>query len=301
MGRMRHIKSVCICGSFRFYDEMVQLRNALQARGVICEWPMPGPRRAPQDMTTDEAREAITRHLERMDRAELIFLFNKGGYTGDSVVMEIGYAYAQRKPVYMLAPIQDPFLSSLVTAVVSIEELLHLVCPWQRELGVAASGLAQHLEMRLASEADLEGLVRLAVAFRDHLGQSTPSEADLRASIARLLQDAGTEFFLACGARGTPLGYVQARYRYSAWTCALEAELEDVFVLREARRCGVGLRLVTFAITRATARGCRAIGLNTNERNTEAVALYQRLGLRAERQRWQGGRQLWLTRSLLPG
>jgi len=32
------------------------------------------------------------------------------------------------------------------------------------------------------------------------------------------------------------LGYVQARYRYSAWTTGLEAELEDVFVIREARR-----------------------------------------------------------------
>jgi hypothetical protein len=40
--------SVCICGSFRFYEEMVQLRNALQARGALCEWPLPGPRRDPQ-------------------------------------------------------------------------------------------------------------------------------------------------------------------------------------------------------------------------------------------------------------
>jgi nucleoside 2-deoxyribosyltransferase len=63
-------------------------------------------------MTADEARDAITRHLERMDRAECIFVFNKDGYLGNSVVMEIGYAYAQRKPVYVLAPIQDPFLGS---------------------------------------------------------------------------------------------------------------------------------------------------------------------------------------------
>jgi hypothetical protein len=46
------------------------------------------------------------RHLERMDRAEIIFVFNKGGYAGNSVVMEIGYAYAQRKPVFVLAPSQ---------------------------------------------------------------------------------------------------------------------------------------------------------------------------------------------------
>jgi GNAT superfamily N-acetyltransferase len=58
----------------------------------------------------------------------------------------------------------------------------------------------------------------------------------------------------------------------SLWTSALEAELEDVFVVNEARRRGVGRRLVEFAIAHALARGCRAIGLNTNERNIGALA-----------------------------
>jgi nucleoside 2-deoxyribosyltransferase len=80
-------------------------------------------------MTADEARDAITQHLERMDRAACIFVFNKDGYLGNSVVMEIGYAYAQRKPVYALVPIHDPFLRPLVSAVVSVEELLQLVHP----------------------------------------------------------------------------------------------------------------------------------------------------------------------------
>jgi ribosomal protein S18 acetylase RimI-like enzyme len=135
------------------------------------------------------------------------------------------------------------------------------------------------------------------VVFRDHLGLVTPSEADFRASIALLLHDPSTEFLLAWSAPDTCLGYVQSRYRYSAWLSGLEAELEDVFVVREARRRGIGLQLVTFALERAVARGCRAIGLNTNECNTSAVALYQRLGFRAERMLWQGGRQLWFVKA----
>jgi ribosomal protein S18 acetylase RimI-like enzyme len=154
------------------------------------------------------------------------------------------------------------------------------------------------LTMRMASDVDLDPLVCLATAFRDHLGQSTPSDASFRKSIAILLQDTGTEFFLACDVRGAVLGYVQSRYRYSAWTSALEAEIEDVFVVHEARRCGVGLRLVEFAIARATDRGCRSIGLNTNERNAGALALYRKLGFVSERAHWEGGRQLWLQRSL---
>jgi len=78
-------------------------------------------------MATDEARDAIMQHLERMDRAEIIFVFNKDGYIGNSVVMEIGYAYAQHKPIYALAPLHDAFLMPLVSAVVSLEELMQLV------------------------------------------------------------------------------------------------------------------------------------------------------------------------------
>src|SRR5262245_30596732 len=155
--------------------------------------------------------------------------------------------------------------------------------------------------IHIASEADLSALVRLAVAFRDHVGQSTPSAEEFCSSIALLLHEASTEFFLASTPTGVAVGYVQCRYRYSAWLLALEAELEDVFVVREARRCGVRQRLVTFAIERTIAKGCRSLGLSTNERNTAAVTLYQRLGFVAEGARWQGGRYLWLQRTLDPG
>ena len=152
--------------------------------------------------------------------------------------------------------------------------------------------------IRMADEADIELIVRLATALRDHLKRSLPSEADLRASITALVKDAGTEFFLALNAQQGAIGYVQARYRYSAWTSALDAELEDVFVVDEARRRGVGMQLVQFAIDRAIDRGCRSIGLNTNERNKGALALYRRLGFSSERSRWRGGRQLWLNKTL---
>jgi len=151
------------------------------------------------------------------------------------------------------------------------------------------------VDVRIAGAADLDVLARLVGLFRDHLGRTTPVAADLRASIATLLKDPGTEFFVA-GSGLASCGYVQCRYRYSAWSSAPEAELEDVFVVHEARRQGVGVPLVEFAITRAAARGCRSIGLNTNERNVEALALYGRLGFRAERELWNDGRQLWLEK-----
>jgi len=154
--------------------------------------------------------------------------------------------------------------------------------------------------IHIASETDLDALVRLAVAFRDHVGQATPSAGEFCSALAMLLREVSTEFFLASTPTGAAVGYVQCRYLYSAWMLALEAELEDVFVVREVRRRGVGQRLVAFAMARATAKGCHSLGLSTNERNTEAVTLYQRLGFVAACARWQGGRQLWLQRTLEP-
>lgn len=156
--------------------------------------------------------------------------------------------------------------------------------------------MTMDLQIRIAEQPDLDTLVRLAVAFRSHLGQSAPSEADFRNGIALLLEDDATEFFLAINQQGDALGYVQCRYRYSIWVPGLEAEISDLFVIHAARRQGVGLRLVEFTIIRATERGCSLVGLNTNERNEAAIALYKRSGFFCERTQWRGGRQLWFEK-----
>lgn len=122
------MKTVCICGSSRHYEDMLAFRALLHASGIICDWPTVEGRRDPKTLSQEEAKAAILLHLERMDRADLIFIYNKDGYIGKSVTMEIGYAYARRKPVYALAPIADPFLRSLVSAVVSAEEFLRTAC-----------------------------------------------------------------------------------------------------------------------------------------------------------------------------
>jgi ribosomal protein S18 acetylase RimI-like enzyme len=160
--------------------------------------------------------------------------------------------------------------------------------------------MAADVTIHRATADDLALLVHLAAAFRDHLGQTAPSDAEFRAAFADLVRDADTEFLLARDAHGAPVGYVQLRFRRSAWTRGLQGEIEDVFVVPAARRCGVGRRLLERTIARAAARGCRTIGLNTNEHNQAALQMYRQFGFGAERRRWNGGRQLWLEKTL-PG
>jgi ribosomal protein S18 acetylase RimI-like enzyme len=83
---------------------------------------------------------------------------------------------------------------------------------------------------------------------------------------------------------------VQLRYRWGIWRAGFDCLLEDLYIVEEARRSGLGRALVEGAIARARERGCRRMELDTNEDNTAARALYEGLGFVNDR---YGGRDLY--------
>ena len=158
--------------------------------------------------------------------------------------------------------------------------------------------MEQPLVVQIGDIGHLEGLIKLATSFRDELGRSGPSDADFKASIKALLLDDDTEFIVALGEAGDCVGFIQQRNRYSMWVSGLEACIEDLYVVPENRHRGVGSRLVEYAVTRAQAKNCGSISLDTNELNQAAILLYTRLGFSSESSRFPGGKQLWFERPL---
>lgn len=155
--------------------------------------------------------------------------------------------------------------------------------------------------VRRAGASDLDRVVRLAIAFRDHRGEpDAPSETAYRRAYERLLVDPASEFLLAEDAAGEAQGFLLARDRADSEGPGLACEIEDLFVVETAQRRGVGHALLARAIENAAARGAVKVALTTNERNEAALALYRRFDLAAESARWQGGRQLWLQRTVVP-
>jgi nucleoside 2-deoxyribosyltransferase len=65
--------------------------------------------------------------LEKINQADVVYVVNPGGYVGKSVSLDIGYAYAKNKPIYVLHPIGDPPVMSLVKGVLSFKELINLL------------------------------------------------------------------------------------------------------------------------------------------------------------------------------
>jgi ribosomal protein S18 acetylase RimI-like enzyme len=132
-------------------------------------------------------------------------------------------------------------------------------------------------------------------AFRDFYDDSEPPDELIARVVAELIEDEDTEFLLA----GSPaVGVAQLRFRPSIWTGTDDAWLEDLFVIEPARGNGVGRALVEACAERSRARGCKRLQLDTNETNTAALALYERLGFVTAKRSEDRGRDLYLTRRL---
>jgi ribosomal protein S18 acetylase RimI-like enzyme len=149
--------------------------------------------------------------------------------------------------------------------------------------------------VRLAQPQDADAVVRLMLAFRDHLGLSGPTDEEMRAGVERLLGDPDTEFLLAApDADGAPpAGVAQLRFRFGVWRAGRDCLLEDLYVDESARGAGLGRALVEATLARARARGCRRVELDANERNDAALGLYGSFGFSATANQY-GGRDLYL-------
>jgi ribosomal protein S18 acetylase RimI-like enzyme len=149
----------------------------------------------------------------------------------------------------------------------------------------------------LANAEDIETVSSLIAGFRDWWGKDEPSAEQIRETVGVLLEDPATDFLLAARGGGDAAeGVCQLRYRLSVWTGADDCWLEDLYVADGARASGLGRALVTAAVERAAARGCRRIELDVNEQNTAAVGFYERLGFTTEPK--PPGRTLFMSRRL---
>jgi hypothetical protein len=62
--------------------------------------------------------------LVKIDDADVVYVFNPEGYIGKSVSVDIGYAYAKNKSIYVMHAVDDPPITDLVDDVLSPEALI---------------------------------------------------------------------------------------------------------------------------------------------------------------------------------
>lgn len=149
--------------------------------------------------------------------------------------------------------------------------------------------------IRLAGVADAPVFGRLLYAFNAEFGASTPC-AELIAERTGRLIETGEVTVLLVGAG--PDGFAELRFRTSLYTGALDAYLEELYVVSERRGHGLGRALLEAAMAHARERGAAHIDLNTSVDDTHARALYESVGFTNREGGPEGPQMLYYERDL---
>jgi GNAT superfamily N-acetyltransferase len=143
-----------------------------------------------------------------------------------------------------------------------------------------ASSLAEmseqpHTEIRRAGEADAKAIAQLLHDFNSEYEDYTPGVPALAGRLGELLANGEIAVLLA---DDPPTGFALLRLRPSLWAKAEDAYLEELYVVPEQRRKGIGRGLLNAAIDLAHEAGANHFELTTGETDTEARSLYESHG-----------------------
>ena len=141
---MKAEQIVCVIGSLRFYDKMLEIAKLLADRGIPALIPTPGKyrkngdpghyinayNRIPFEEKVSEEGRRVKAHLEKIRASDIVYIANPGGYVGFNTAVEICFAYANGKHVYAMEAIRERdnlFLMSFVDRILPIEDLTTLI------------------------------------------------------------------------------------------------------------------------------------------------------------------------------
>ena len=144
------------------------------------------------------------------------------------------------------------------------------------------------LEIRRATAADVDAIAPLFDAYRQFYGLASDLPLARQFMAERLSRGESLVLFARQG--DAALGFVQLYPTFSSLKAARICVLYDLFVAPEARRAGLGRRLMTAAAAEAQRIGAVSLVLSTARTNLAAQRLYESLGW----QRDDGFFEYWL-------
>lgn len=132
------------------------------------------------------------------------------------------------------------------------------------------------IAVRRAKPDDAPEVARLLHDFNAEFSEPTPA-VPILTERAREMLEAGEMTVLLAG-EGPAEGLAQLRFRRSIWTGALDAYLEELYVVPKSRGGGIGRALLEAAMDTAREEGAAHVDLTTSEADTAALSLYESTG-----------------------
>jgi len=142
--------------------------------------------------------------------------------------------------------------------------------------------MTQDTTVRQAVLADLPVLAPLFDGYRRFYGR--PTDVAAAQTFLRERFDHGESVIFLAHAAGAPAGFTQLYPSFSSVSLARVFLLNDLFVVPERRRTGVGSQLLRAATEHARALGAVRVSLNTDIQNTSAQAVYEARGWKRDRE-----------------
>lgn len=94
------MKIITVCGSLRFYKEMMEIAEKMELKGNCMLVPIYNPNKpSKDDFTEEEALMLDKMHKERIKLADQVLVVNVNNYIGDSTKKEIEYAKSLKKEI----------------------------------------------------------------------------------------------------------------------------------------------------------------------------------------------------------
>lgn len=139
-----------------------------------------------------------------------------------------------------------------------------------------------NITLRRAERADAEAVIGLIVALAEFEDLPPPDEEARARLIAHGFGDSPKFEVMLAEVEGAPgpVGYALLLQTYSTFLAQPSLYLEDVFVLPEHRKRGIGKALLRRCVQTAFERGCGRMEWTCLDWNTNAQALYERMGAR---------------------
>jgi GNAT superfamily N-acetyltransferase len=133
--------------------------------------------------------------------------------------------------------------------------------------------------VRFATPIDAGTVLRLIHALAEHAREPDAVKVD-QATLAAQMSSASPPFecLLAEDAHGETLGFALFFHTYSTWRGKRGIWLEDLFVLPEHRRRGVGRVLLGSVAALAHERDCARLEWSVLDWNAPAIDFYRQIG-----------------------
>ena len=129
------MKSVVVCGSKRYKDEIASFCSELSELGVLVFEPsfeeiVEEDAKFHSEYVTSKLFKGLTlEHFDWIRKSEVCFIFNKDDYVGISVTLEMAYASALAKPIFALSrktgdPCRDEIIDKIIKTPKALAALL---------------------------------------------------------------------------------------------------------------------------------------------------------------------------------